>query len=442
MNNYNQDEQEFLSLLKKENAVANPVFKARLKAKMLEELQPKKSIFNIFALNFNLLAIVAFSFITVISGSIILTELFNSQNVKTTTVASSEVKRQVLEKVSEKTSVVALNLLNVEEFLNTESLGEPIKENLESDYNLKTTSLTYVPLIETNVICRNLNLPTSLTTTELFEYFEEDRTIAKLKVNNQVLKVEEFIKKPNKNPSSYPISYTEPLSYSTGKSNIEVLLKTFNNLQLTETIDTNKKTLTLTDFVLFNCGNTLPASFPLSFANNPDKVIREFILNEDFTINKVNLYLNQILVDNKIAEITIDTVIYTISKEEAQDLLYTEETNAKTQKEIERSYLDFNSDTFNNLIKSDTKIVLFFYASWCPTCKELDNSLNQAYIPSGLQIIKIPYDQVSGATEESTALSKKYNVTYQHTLVYIDSEAELIKKWNGGFTIEDILEQI
>ncbi len=82
-------------------------------------------------------------------------------------------------------------------------------------------------------------------------------------------------------------------------------------------------------------------------------------------------------------------------------------------------------------------VVLFFHASWCPTCKTLDKSINAntANIPDGLTILKTNYD-----TE--TELKKKYGVTYQHTLVQVDGDGNLIKKWSGGSTLDGVVKQV
>lgn len=73
------------------------------------------------------------------------------------------------------------------------------------------------------------------------------------------------------------------------------------------------------------------------------------------------------------------------------------------------------------------KIVLFFYADWCPFCVEADKQfkaqLNQ--IPPGVTVLKTNYDTES-------ALKKKYVITYQHTFVQIDANGNLVSKWTGG----------
>jgi thiol-disulfide isomerase/thioredoxin len=57
------------------------------------------------------------------------------------------------------------------------------------------------------------------------------------------------------------------------------------------------------------------------------------------------------------------------------------------------------------------KVVLFFYAPWCPTCQSVDKEINAnpASIPKSLIILKTDYDSMKD-------LKKKYGVTYQHTI--------------------------
>lgn len=82
-------------------------------------------------------------------------------------------------------------------------------------------------------------------------------------------------------------------------------------------------------------------------------------------------------------------------------------------------------------------VVLFFRASWCPTCKVLDADLraNSTNIPSGLTILDVNYD-----TE--TALKQKYGVTYQHTLVQVDAKGNMITKWSGGQTLASLVANV
>lgn len=82
-------------------------------------------------------------------------------------------------------------------------------------------------------------------------------------------------------------------------------------------------------------------------------------------------------------------------------------------------------------------VVLFFHASWCPSCRGLNSDIesNSSAIPEGLSILKLDYDR-------ETELKKKYGVTTQHTLVQVDKDGNLIKKWTGGGTLNSVVSQL
>ena len=76
-------------------------------------------------------------------------------------------------------------------------------------------------------------------------------------------------------------------------------------------------------------------------------------------------------------------------------------------------------------VSEGAKVVLFFNASWCPTCHAADKELLSSTIPDNVVILSVDYDS-------STELKKKYLVTYQHTFVEVNAEGNMIKKWSGG----------
>ena len=89
------------------------------------------------------------------------------------------------------------------------------------------------------------------------------------------------------------------------------------------------------------------------------------------------------------------------------------------------------------LASATNNVVLFFRASWCPTCRavDIDIKANLSKIPSSLTILDVNYDN-------STALKQKYGVTYQHTFVQVDKDGNLIKKWSGSPTLTALISEI
>jgi thiol-disulfide isomerase/thioredoxin len=82
-------------------------------------------------------------------------------------------------------------------------------------------------------------------------------------------------------------------------------------------------------------------------------------------------------------------------------------------------YVDYSENIISST--SGTK-VLFFHAPWCPQCRALNESIKAGPIPDGVTIIKVDYDT-------SQALRQKYGVTTQTTLVRVDDNGNLVKKY-------------
>lgn len=91
---------------------------------------------------------------------------------------------------------------------------------------------------------------------------------------------------------------------------------------------------------------------------------------------------------------------------------------------------------------SNTRRVLFFYANWCPTCQPSDADFrnNEADIPSDVTVIRVNYND-DDTDDAEEALANKYNVSYQHTFVQIDSNGNEVTTWNGG-DLSDLLSRI
>jgi thiol-disulfide isomerase/thioredoxin len=66
--------------------------------------------------------------------------------------------------------------------------------------------------------------------------------------------------------------------------------------------------------------------------------------------------------------------------------------------------------------------LLFFYASWCPQCRALEADIKERGVPDGVTIIKVDYDN-------SQKLRQQYGVTLQTTVVRVDDNGNLVKKF-------------
>lgn len=131
------------------------------------------------------------------------------------------------------------------------------------------------------------------------------------------------------------------------------------------------------------------------------------------------------------SEVVINDLVENVSTPPTTETESPKEEVIKTK----GSYEEYNERKVINAKNGD--VVLFFHASWCPSCRALNKDIEQnlSSIPDGVTILKTDYD-----TEKD--LKKKYGVTYQHTLVQVDENGNMIKKWSGGSKLETLLAQI
>lgn len=98
-------------------------------------------------------------------------------------------------------------------------------------------------------------------------------------------------------------------------------------------------------------------------------------------------------------------------------------------------YEDYSEKKLNLAVNH--KVVLFFKASWCGECRELDADItkNLTKIPPQIAILKVDYDN-------SAKLKRKYGVTRQLTFVQVDKNGEAIKKWTDSITLADVVSKV
>lgn len=98
------------------------------------------------------------------------------------------------------------------------------------------------------------------------------------------------------------------------------------------------------------------------------------------------------------------------------------------------SYISYDDFTANTAGFAGGDVVLFFNASWCPTCQEAQRNLEASGVPDGLTVVKVDYDS-------SSDLKQKYGVTIQHTFVQIDEAGNKVAKWTGSSDGTEIASQ-
>ena len=126
----------------------------------------------------------------------------------------------------------------------------------------------------------------------------------------------------------------------------------------------------------------------------------------------------------------------TMVKEDAQPTMTTDEQKGDAMMAQSGTYETYAMEKVAMQTEGNY-VVLFFRASWCPSCIALDKDIraNLSSIPASLTILDVDYDN-------SSELKKKHGVTYQHTFVQVDKDGNMIKKWSGSSTLSSLVEEV
>lgn len=80
-------------------------------------------------------------------------------------------------------------------------------------------------------------------------------------------------------------------------------------------------------------------------------------------------------------------------------------------------------------------VVLFFNASWCPTCRVADGNFQEEAFPAGLTVVSVDFD-------DNRDLKVQYGVTVQHTFVQVDASGNEVAKWTGSNSVDEVAQQV
>jgi thioredoxin 1 len=110
----------------------------------------------------------------------------------------------------------------------------------------------------------------------------------------------------------------------------------------------------------------------------------------------------------------------------------TESTDEDMAPATAGAYVDLATYQADPTAYQDSRVVLFFHADWCPSCRATDAALVEEGVPDGLTVVQVDFD-----TE--TALRQEHGVVQQHTFVHVDTDGTALSRWSGSPDGEDIL---
>lgn len=122
----------------------------------------------------------------------------------------------------------------------------------------------------------------------------------------------------------------------------------------------------------------------------------------------------------------------------------TDSGNAQT--DSESPYVPFSQAAFDAAKASGKKIFLNFYANWCPICKAAEPKVTGGFAQcnnSDIVGFQVNYNDNQTDADE-LALAQTYNVTYQHTYVYVDSDGQsvLFKQSGANWSETELANQL
>lgn len=91
--------------------------------------------------------------------------------------------------------------------------------------------------------------------------------------------------------------------------------------------------------------------------------------------------------------------------------------------------LDFNKSDYDSALDKSKLVVLYFYANWCPICKEEFPKAEKAFdelASSEVVGFRVNFnDNDTDSTEKQ--LAKEFGIAYQHTKVFVKNGVRVLK---------------
>lgn len=133
----------------------------------------------------------------------------------------------------------------------------------------------------------------------------------------------------------------------------------------------------------------------------------------------------------------------TVQADATNEGLPTQNTDTVMEQDSASTYMPFTKARYDAARAAGKPILLYFYASWCPFCKEQDPRFARV-IPEhdgGVVALRVNYNDTD-TDEDEKALAREFGVTYQHTMFFIGRDGEVKKKIIGTISDEQTREYL
>lgn len=108
---------------------------------------------------------------------------------------------------------------------------------------------------------------------------------------------------------------------------------------------------------------------------------------------------------------------------------------------------DFSKAKYDEAIASDKLVVLYFYADWCPICREEVPKMYEAFNElTSDKVIGFRVNYNDNETDDNeVSLAKEFGVAYQHTKVFVQNGQRILKSpesWEKQRYLDEIQKAI
>lgn len=114
-----------------------------------------------------------------------------------------------------------------------------------------------------------------------------------------------------------------------------------------------------------------------------------------------------------------------------------ESSTQETSLNLDNKFVDLSVYQTDPSVYAEKRVVYFFHATWCPTCRTLEKDIkaNIGSIPQDVVVVKTDFDS-------EQQLREQYGVTVQHTLVQVKADGSLIGKWVAQPSLSSVLSDL
>ena len=105
--------------------------------------------------------------------------------------------------------------------------------------------------------------------------------------------------------------------------------------------------------------------------------------------------------------------------------------------------LAFNKEDYDKAINTNKTVILYFYANWCPICREEFPQMKEAF--GELKTDKVVGFRVNFNDDQTydneRNLARQFGVPYQHTKVFLQNKQSILKStesWNKQRYLDEI----